>query len=113
MILIGKPKARTHVNPVTQVHSQYKCSKTWLGDTVMCSCVFPQIAMRKGFFGWHCVNTNCRDFLSNSDARFIERVKLDTDSVNRFINRRHSSRLIDRIKRADKTGEYIQAFEKD
>lgn len=113
MILIGKAKAKKFRNPIDEVHSHYRCAKVWLGDMVMCGCTFPHQPMRKGFFGWHCNNTNCRDFISNTDAKYIERVKLDTASVTRFINRRHSSSLIDRIKRADRTGVYVQAFQKD
>lgn len=108
--LIGKAKVRRFVNPIDQVHSNYKCAKVWLGDAVMCGCTFPHNQMRRGFFGWHCNNTRCRDFLSNKDARYIERVKLDADSVNRFITRRHSSSVMNAVAKAEKTGNYLQAF---
>lgn len=111
--LIGKPKPKQFRNPIAEVKSQYRTAKTWLGDMVMCSCTFPHMHMRKGFFGWTCNNSNCRDFISNADAKYIERVKLDTESVTRFMNRRHSSNLMNHIKRADRTGVYVQAFQKD
>jgi hypothetical protein len=110
MILIGKPKARKHVNPIDEVHSNYRAAKTMMGDMCLCSCTFPHQPMSKGFFGWTCNNTRCRDFISFKDTRFIERVKLDTESVMRFANRRHSSSLLNRIKRAANDGNYVQAF---
>lgn len=108
--LIGKPKVAKFRNPMEEVHSRYKCAKVWLGDTLMCGCVFPHIRMSESWFGYTCVNTRCRDFISKKDARFVERVNLDTASVNRFMSRRHSSSLINRIAKAEKTGAYLQAY---
>lgn len=110
--LIGRPKVVKFRNPIDEVRSNYKCAKVWLGDVVMCGCTFPHQHMRRGFFGWHCNNSRCNDFISNKDARFIERVKLDTASVHRFMNRRHSSSLMRQISKAEKTGAYLQAFGK-
>lgn len=111
--IIGRPRQKKFVNPIDQVHSHYRCSKVMMGDTLLCSCTFPHQVMREGWFGWTCENTNCRDFISKKDARYVERVRLDTASVHRFMNRRHSSSLMNRIKRAEKTGQYVQAFERD
>lgn len=111
--IIGKPKQRTWTNPIHAVRSQYRCAKTRMGDMMLCSCTFPHLRMREGFFGWTCVNQNCRDFVAKKDAKYVERIPLDTASVTRFASRRHSSSLINQIKRADKTGNYVQAFERD
>lgn len=108
--IIGRPKVAKFRNPIEEIHSRYKCSKVWLGDALMCSCVFPHLRMSEGWFGFTCVNTRCRDFITKRDAKFCERVKLDTASVNRFLTRRHSSSLMRQIAKAEKTGVYIQAY---
>lgn len=111
--IIGKAKPRTWANPIAAVRSQYRSAKTRMGDMVLCHCVFPHLRMREGFFGWTCENTRCRDFLAKKDAKFVERIRLDTESVTRFATRHHSSNLLNRVKRAEKTGDYIQAYEQD
>lgn len=112
-ILIGKPKPRSWVNPIAAVRSQYRSAKTRMGDMVLCSCVFPHLRMREGFFGYTCENTRCRDFIAKKDLKFVERIPLNTESVTRFATRRHSSSIFRQIQKAEKTGDYIQAYEKD
>lgn len=112
-IIIGQPRKRAWVNPIAQVRSQYRCAKTRMGDMVLCHCVFPHLRMREGFFGFTCENTRCRDFIAKKDLKFVERIPLDTESVMRFATRRHSSNIFNLVKKAEKTGNYMQAFEKD
>ncbi len=112
-ILIGKAKARPWVNPIAQVRSQYRWAKTRMGGMVLCSCVFPHLVMREGFFGYTCTNPHCRDFVAKRDLKYVERIPLNTDSVSRFLTRRHSSSLMNKIKKAEKTGDYIEAYERD
>ena len=61
-------------------------------------------------FGFRCFNTNCRDYVSKVDAKTCERVKLDTRSV---LSHMRSSSMMRTLKKADKTGEFLEAHKRD
>ncbi len=108
MILL-KPRVKPVVSPLDQIQSNYRCSKNWLGDVLMCQCTFPPQRMREGWFGYTCENDQCSDFVSKKDAKYLPRTPLDTKSVGHFMR----SNIMRRVMRAEKTGEYMRAHTRD
>ena len=103
-------RARDLWRRTTSVRSSYSHAKTWLGGELLCHCVFPEIPMRPTTFGFICWNDQCRDYVSSADAKTCERVTLDTRSVLKHMR---SSSLMRTLAKADKTGEFLRAHERD
>lgn len=101
---------RATTAPAREVHSNYRCAKKWVGDTLMCYCTFPQLRMRETLFGYRCTNDQCDDFISKKDAKHVERMRLDTNSV---LSEMRSSSVMRSVAKAEKTGNYMRAFIKD
>jgi hypothetical protein len=103
-------RARDMWHRTTVVRSSYRYAKTWLGGDLFCHCVFPEIPMTPTTFGFKCFNDNCKDYVSKVDAKTCERVKLDTRSV---LGHMRSSSMMRALKKADKTGDYLEAHKRD
>lgn len=107
-MIILKPRIlKPQLTPAQEVHSNYKCSKAWLADALMCHCVFPPLRMRETLFGYRCQNDKCGDFISKRDAQHIPRTKMDTSSVKNYMR---SSSIMRQVKDAERTGNYLRAY---
>jgi hypothetical protein len=103
-------RARDMWRRTTSVRSSYRYAKTWLGNDLFCHCVFPELPMTLGAFGYRCTNDQCRDYVSKADAKTCERVRLDTRSV---LSHMRSSSMMRALAKADKTGDYMRAHSRD
>lgn len=103
-------KARDAWRKTMMIRSSFRYAKMWVADTLTCACTFPEQRMEEGPWGYHCPNDQCRDYVSRADAKTCGRLKLDTASV---LQHMRSSSMMRALKKAEKTGEFLRAHNRD